>query len=336
MRSIQQMWGATFLVFLGAGSGCGGDQTPNATTPTSSALAVTSTASAAIETPLAIPEQGDPANHYLEDDILFAANTAYDAGTVYAYPAKLLADPGGPEQKAKLWNFVSSKEMETQHYWRSRKAKPEEIVVGKIALMPDQKGGEGQYVPPGSVKDAYTNRWWMTRIVSTRSRDDGYILVAGAYRIAPDAIRILDGDSSPSLSKQGAVDEHFIGEEHWFVASAAMPDKGTRYVYPGLPLKPDKPFDGGEGRFIQTVSGKIMLTAHAWQTRQTAKADWKKGQRVIIPDLKDGNRYRAPKTRMEAISTRWWSVKIGQVKGDTFVVEGGYEVAADATRVIKK
>jgi len=344
MSSNQQICRGVCVVLLGAGIGCGGGQEPGATAPTSSPSATTATAAtstaatpaSAIKTPIAIPDEGDPANHYLGADIVFAANQAYVNGTNYCYPAKLLAEPAGTEAKAKLWNFVSKKEMETQHFWRTHKAKPDEIVVGKIALMAHRKGSERLYVPPSSVTEAYTERWWMARIISTRSRDDGYVVVSGAYRIKPDAIRMLEGDGSPALGKQGAEDEHFIGEEHWFVGNAAMPKKGNRYVYPGLPLKPDKPFDGGEGRFLQLPGGKIVLTAHAWQTRRATKADWKKGQRVVIPDYKDGKKYRAPKTRVEAVSRRWWSVLIEEVSGDTLKVEGGYEVAADATRVIKK
>ncbi len=338
MSSIRHILRAALWVTLGAAIGCSGDQASKPTAPTSSATATaiaTATATAtAVKTPIDLPKEGDPANHHLEKDIVFAATSAYVSNTVYADPAKLLAEPSGPEAKAKLWSFVAKKEIERQHFWRTHRARPEEIAVGKVALMPHRKGSEGQYIAPTSVKEAYTARWWMARIISTRSKDNGYILVAGNYRIAPDAIRLLDGDDSPALTKQGAEDEHFIGEEHWFVSHAAIPAKGIAYIYPGMPLKPEQPFEGGEGRFLQLPGGKILLTAHAWQTRRATKADWKKGQRVIVPEIKEGGKYRAPKTRAEALTVRWWSVPIESVKGDMLEVKGGYQVVAAATRVI--
>ena len=54
----------------------------------------------------------------------------------------------------------------------------------------------------------------------------------------------------------------------------------------------------------------------------------------MLPDIKDGTVYRAPATRQEALFNRWWIVKVTEVKKDTVIVNGGYEVAKNALRVI--
>jgi hypothetical protein len=188
------------------------------------------------------------------------------------------------------------------------------------------------------VEDAYSSRWWITRIVSVRPVAEGYVLLAGNFRAAPDAIRYLDGDDSPSITKQGKEDAHFIAEEHWFAGRQALPEKNYIYIDPAVPVSPDEPLKGGEGRFVLTDSGQILQTANAWQTRMAKPADLKKGQLVIAPHIKDGTTYRAPKTRAEALASRWWVVKISDTKTSTkgtVGVEGGFLVATDALRVVK-
>lgn len=288
-------------------------------------------------TPLPVPTEGDPANHYLDGETLFTATAPFQHNFIYAHPAKQLAPPGA-DGKAKFWDFHTKKEFATKHFWKSRAAKPDELAVGPLALIAHKKNSEGVYVAPGSVKEAYEVRWWITRIVSVRPKAEGYVLLSGSYRAAPDAIRFLEGDTSPRITKQGKEDAHFLAEEHWFVGNAPLPDKSFLYLDPAVPAKPDKPLEGGEGRFVATNSGKVVLTAHAWQTRKATRADLKKGKLVVAPHVKEGKIYRAPKTRAEALGNRWWAVKIADTKklGTGIVgLEGGYEVKTDGLRIIK-
>jgi hypothetical protein len=95
------------------------------------------------------------------------------------------------------------------------------------------------------------------------------------------------------------------------------------------------PFEGGEGRFVSLYDGKIFDTSHAWQTRIATTADIKVGVHVMVPDVKDGKIYVAPKTRQDTLFNRWWLVKVEKVQKDTVIVAGGYEVAFSALRVIK-
>lgn len=325
-------------------AGCGGDAAPEPAAPPAPAQAAPPPAPAATEpvstapaAPPAIPETGDPANHYLDGETWFTSNQAFDSNFIYAHPARQLAPPG-QDGKAQFWDFHTKKETATQHFWRTRAAKPDELAVGQLALIPHKKNGQGVYVAPASVKEAYETRWWITRIVSVRPLSEGFVLLAANYRAQPGAIRFLEGDTSPSVRKQGKEDAHFLADEHWFAGREALPDRNHHYVYPAVPAKPDTPLEGGEGLFVLTNNGKLLRTAYAWQSRIAKRADLKKGQLVIAPDLKDGKRYRAPKTRAEALAARWWAVKIDDTKGlakGTVVVQGGYEISTDALRVVK-
>jgi hypothetical protein len=156
--------------------------------------------------------------------------------------------------------------------------------------------------------------------------------VAGGYKVAPDAIRILEGEESPALTVEGEEDDHFIQEGHWFAGHNPLPAKNIAYVQLSVPISP---FDGGEGRFMSVYNGVTIDTAHAWQTRIAKKKDVKVGAHVLVPDIKDGGIYRAPKTRKEALFSRWWFVKVTKKQKNTVIVEGDYEVSMDALRVIQ-
>ncbi len=56
---------------------------------------------------------------------------------------------------------------------------------------------------------------------------------------------------------------------------------------------------------------------------------------MLVPDVKEGGIYRAPKTRKEALFNRWWFVRIEKKKKTSVMVEGGYEVAIEALRVMR-
>ncbi len=322
---------------------CGGDQPPPVTPPPPPADTATATAAPPEpEVSRELPKTGDPANHYLQDDVWLTASKAYEQGYVYGTIAVQLAPRSGPKNRAKFFDFYSSKETERAHFWRTRAAKADQIVPGKIVAVVDRPGGQDAlYGPPESVEQAYQSRWWLARVVNQRSKGDGFVLLAGGHRAVPTALRLLEGDDSPALSKQGTEDAHFIGEEHWFAARQPLPS-GTSHIYLALslPVKPEAPLEGGEGVFMETKSGKLARFSHVWQTRVASKGDLKKGQVVLAPDLKKqgaAKTYRAPKTRIEALNTRWWAVVLDDVSGASkgTVKGGAYTFAIGALRVVK-
>jgi len=279
-----------------------------------------------------IPTEGDPEDHFLGHGNMFAGNAAYTQGTLYLDPVKQISPPGSTGKG--LYKLVrTGKQLETQFAWTTHKAAPEELKVGVVALIWDKKDGQGIYSGPGTVKDAYDYRWWAARIVSLVSLESkGYLWVAGGYKVSPGAIRILEDEGSAALTVEGKEDAHFVQTGHWVAGNNPLPDKNLTYVQISVPVSP---FDGGTGKFMSVYNGVIMDTAHAWQTKIAKKKDIKVGGHVLVPDIKDGGIYRAPKTRQEALFNRWWFAKVDAKKKDTVMVSGGYEVSMDALRVIK-
>lgn len=286
-----------------------------------------------IDTEPAVPTEGDPADHFLGHGDLFAGHQGYNHGNVYVEPVIEIAPPGDTG-KGKFKVVRTGKHLTTEHFWKTHKAKKGELKVGLIALMADRKDAQGIYAAPKTVEEAYAGRWWMARIASVKPLESkGYVWVAGGYKIAADAIRLLEGDGSPALTLEGGEDKHFLRGDHWVAGHTPLPDRGTSYASISAVVRP---FEGGEGRFLALHNGKIFDTSHAWQTRIANVKDIAKGVHVLVPDIRDGGRYRAPKTRKEALFTRWWWVKIEKKKGKkAVIVEGDYEVATNALRVTR-
>jgi hypothetical protein len=110
------------------------------------------------------------------------------------------------------------------------------------------------------------------------------------------------------------------------------------FVLPALPTKPDAPLgDGGQGKFVHTTDGELVMRPHAWRTRLAIAKDLKAGNYVFAPHLKDGGKNRPPKTRNESLSSLWMVVKIDKPGGKTpgtVTAEGDIEIDVKALRVI--
>jgi hypothetical protein len=287
---------------------------------------------AAVDTEPVVPTTGDPADHFLGHGNLFAGHQRYIQGTVYVEPVIEVAPPGRTG-KGTFRIVRTGKLLETEHFWKTRKAQKSDLKIGVIALLSEHKDAQGIYAAPKTVEEAYDGRWWMARIASVMPLESkGFVWVAGGYKVAPGAIRVLEGDGSPTVVLEGGEDKQFIRLDHWVAGHTPLPDRGTSYASISVAVRQ---FDGGEGRFMSLHDGKIFDTAHAWQTRIATKKDVQPGVHVLVPDVKDGKVYRAPKTRQEALFNRWWWVKVEKVKGKQVFVEGGYETTIDALRVAK-
>jgi len=279
-----------------------------------------------------VPTEGDPADHFLGHGGLFAGHQGYTQGSGYVEPVIQIAPPGSTG-KGKFKIVRTGKLLETAFFWKTHKASKDELKVGVIALMGEHKDAQGIYIAPKTVEEAYDGRWWMARISSVMPLESkGFVWVAGGYKVAPGAIRILEGDPSPALTLEGSEDKHFVRLDHWVAGHTPLPDRGNSYASICVEVRP---FEGGEGRFLSLQNGKIFDTSHAWQTRIATAKDVVPGAHVLVPDIKDGKVYRAPKTRQEALFNRWWWVKVEKVKGTKVIVDGGYETTIDAVRVVR-
>ncbi|MEZ4222527.1 MAG: hypothetical protein R3B13_16425 [Polyangiaceae bacterium] len=327
---------------LSAQLGCGGGAAPanspeTAPAPESPAAPTpTESPEPAAFVPPAIPTDGVPANHYLGADIVLMMQSPYVRNYAFARAAKEIEPPSAAGGAATLWDFNKKEQVETKYYWKTHAAKAEEIAPGMLVAA-HWKRDKNTLVPPPDATKAHEGLWIIARVVSIRSIQEGYVLLAGDLMAPPSTLRILEGDASPKLDRQGNEDKHFLGEEHMFVSKQPLPSKGQMFVHPSLPTKPDAPLgDGGQGQFVHVSDGEMVMVAHAWRTRMATAKDLKAGAYVFTPHLKKEGVNRAPTTRSEALKSLWVVAKIASPKGKTkgtVSLEGNLEAEVGALRV---
>lgn len=280
-----------------------------------------------------------PQNHCLDQDTVFAAEKGWTRRHIYVSPAKIIAPPNASGE-ANVISLKDGAEMTTQHFWTTRPARRDELAVGQLAIMVHKKDSDGSYRAPKNRDEAH-GTWWMSRIVSIAPlAQAGEVIVAGGYRINANAVRLVLGDQSATVSVSGTEDQHYLKTGHWIIGDKKLPERRHAYVAVGAPITVPSAETKGDGQFINAKDGHTTWTRHAWRTRPATKADIKLGTYVFMVHKKDqdGN-YRAPTSRAEAITSTWWVAKVtdtSELYKNVVQVAGDYRVRLDGARVIIK
>jgi len=278
----------------------------------------------------------NPQNHCLAEDVVIVSDRAYEKGYIYGFAARPVGAANAAGE-ASYMNLKSGETVVTEHVFPSHPAAAAELQVGRIALM-FHRGDSGMYVPPRTREEAQGGRWWVARIVSVANASQGYVLVAGGYKIATSNLRVLDGAPSPTATVSPQVDEHYLSEDHWIVSDGGgLPERRYIYASVGAPIQTPSPQTQNQGHFIRTREGRIVWTEHAWRTRKATKEDLRPGMHIVLFHGKDGGTYVGPDSRAKALSGRWWITKITDTSTlfrNTVQLAGGYTADLSALRVI--
>ena len=134
-------------------------------------------------------------------------------------------------------------------------------------------------------------------------------------------------------------DEHFIDDEHYFIASEKLKQGWIRVDIATLKT-PATAETKNEAEFTKISSGEDVWTKFYWQTKVLKKEGIKIGVEVISFDATDNDGlYRIPENKDETLAGSWFMAKITDVsdlyKGYV-TVSGGYKVRIDNMRVVVK
>lgn len=279
----------------------------------------------------------NPDNHCLTDDIVFAADKSFTRGYIYVDAARMVREPEGSGQ-AELLSTRNGQNLVTEHFWATRPASPDDLVVGRLAVML-HKGERGVYRRPKDRKEAESRRWWLARIVNVTPLDRGQVIVSGGHVVEADGIRVIDGDESPTTVVQGDEDAHYLTNSHWIFADKPLPDRGYIYASVGAVIEPPSRRTKNQGHFLDVRTGEALWSGHAWRTRPAGERDVRVGDFVAMAHIGDRGLYRAPKSREEAMGRRWWIAKVvdtSEMFKGVIGVAGGHKVSVDAARVIRR
>jgi len=264
---------------------------------------------------------------------MFAGNKAFRARYVYLEPARMTA-PAGSGGDATFLSLRDGGSVVTQHFYQTRVAQPADIAVGKLVIMP-HINRNGVYVAPETRDKAHKTRWWLARVSSVASADAGYVIVSGGYKIATNALRVIEGDTSPTVTIGGAEDGHYLTGNHWIVVPKGLPEQRYRYGFVGAPIQPPTAQTKDDGNFINLSTGEVGWNK-GFMTRPAQQADLQVGTFAFMPHINRNGVYQAPDSRLKSLTTRWWVAKIvdtSELYKGVVEVAGGYKIAAAAIRV---
>lgn len=327
-------WGAGLALILSSLVGCKmAAGTSASTTPGDTVVTEGSSGAGAGESTCPTPE-----DHCLLAGELLVTEAPFESGYVTAYPATA-AGAANAAGEAPYTKLSDGGTITTRHAFATHRATAEELVAGVLVAAPDLTGEGGVYRAPKTREEATTD-WFIGRIVSVDPADQGHVILSGGYRVATDAMRRIAADASASIATPGQEDAWFVKPEHWFVSDQALPDTGYAAAHLALAVEPPSDATRGEGRFLVTSTGAETWTRHAWRSRAAEAKELKKGMAVIVFDATgDAGVYRAPTSRVEAVTGAWFIGKITDTaeafKG-VVTVAGDYRASVEGLRVLVK
>lgn len=276
-------------------------------------------------------------NHCLDPDVMFVGKKAWQKRYVYVEAAKMTAEPDASGE-AKFLVLKDGAETSSPHFYRTYRPDPSQLQVGQMVVMLHAKSGK-VYRAPKDKEDALGKRWWLTRIISLAPlAQAGEVIVAGGYKVRAEALRLIEGDEKETVVVKGTEDAHFLTPEHWLISKNKLPNKGYKYATIAAAIQPPSAQTKGDGHFVDLNDGHSVWTKNNWRTRPATKQDIKLGKHVFVLHAKDqdGN-YRAPRSRSEALSKRWWIAKVtddSELYKNSVTIAGKYRANLDGLRVI--
>jgi len=252
------------------------------------------------------------------DDYCVAGDHPLEPGSVSCTMTKMKAAP----DKNGVAQFEGRRP--SQYFAQSHIAKPDELAVAKMVLVPSTGSISG--APPKNREDATRTSWTIKRIASLDDKA-GVLLVGLGNPVARDVLRVVDGDTVPAVKLTSKEDRHWFHSEHWLVSPDALDDPTEGMMYPAIALVPPaKPGDAGE--FLLLYTGERVKTVYAVRSRAATPAELKPGVRVaLIEGLGDIS------SRQRALGSRWMMTKVVSATSRSVSI-GDYSGTHDRFRII--
>ncbi|MCB9666535.1 MAG: hypothetical protein H6715_00210 [Myxococcales bacterium] len=278
----------------------------------------------------------NPSNHCLDADIVFVAKRGYEGGSVFVEPARRTADANSSGE-AQYTSMRNGKTFRSAYAYSSRAANRLQLHVGTLVIIPFNKA-QRIFSGPTTRGDAYSTRWWLTRVISIADLDKGYATVAGGHRVASASARLLDHSNDVIAVLSDSEDEHFLTPQHVMIASGvlSLPSRAMVHANVGIALHSSANKNTSAGQYMLTHDGSIVTPRHVYRTRKASTSDVIKDATIFMPLQQKHGIFVAPDSREQALGGGWWTARVAMldtVKG-LVKTHNGYQVALDAIRVV--
>jgi len=129
--------------------------------------------------------------HWMQADDYFISEHPWTSNWIYVHLAKMKRAPG-PDTKgqALFFQLSDSREVWTQHYWRTRPARPADLELGAMVLCFHGNMQSSVYRAPPTKDRARTALWFLGRITDVSDKFKRVVRV-DTYSCGFDAVRAL-------------------------------------------------------------------------------------------------------------------------------------------------
>ncbi len=129
--------------------------------------------------------------HWMQADDYFISEVPWQQSWIYVHLSKMKRPPGpGTKDQALFFQLDDSREVWTQHYWRTRPAGPDDLELGELVLCFNDSSQGNVYQAPQTKDKARTGKWFMGRITDVSDVFKGVVQV-DTYSCAVDAVRAV-------------------------------------------------------------------------------------------------------------------------------------------------
>jgi hypothetical protein len=145
--------------------------------------------------------------------------------------------------------------------------------------------------------------------------------------------------SGKKYSGSATGDEHYIDTDVVFVSPEPFKGSGWIYVKAAKVVTAPSAKTKNEGQFMKIDSGEEIWTKYYWKTRIATEKELKIGLVIIAFERADGDMYKSPEDKSQAMTGSWFMAKITDMsdKYQGYVtVSGGYKINLENIRVAKK
>lgn len=145
--------------------------------------------------------------------------------------------------------------------------------------------------------------------------------------------------SGKKYSGSATGDEHYVDAEVVFVSAEPFKGSGWIYVKAAKVVTAPSAKTKNEGQFMKIDNGEEIWTKNYWKTRIATDKELKVGLVIIAFERSDGDIYKAPEDKSQAMTGNWFMAKITDMS-DKYrgyvTVSGGYKINLENIRVVKK
>jgi hypothetical protein len=288
--------------------------------------------------------------HYLDSTEVFIAPDSTSSSFQYVAIGRVLTPPSPATRNEGQYLVVGGgasyqigQRVWTRWVWRTRPATAPDAALGTTVFCLN-KEANGVYQPPANRDEALNTGWWVTTItdVSDLYRQE---VRAGEYRLGLECLRVSANAPTGAMGPPPApavYDGHFLDSAEHFISPDEL-GQGFHYVAVGRMVVGPTETSRGEAQFLVVGAGasysigQRVWTRYYWRTRQANRDDWTVGKQVFCLNAMEGEAYRGPRDRSEALNTGWWSTTITDLS-DLYRQEvraGEYRLGLGCLRVVR-